>query len=106
MKSLDEFEIIDYVPTGFVIWNIGKHMVDGYIPFVRVGGYDGCQVVEGSKKAYKFDEAQDILAITTYGIQTSEETEKYIKKRLNKKGYEENIKKVEKAIPLFKELGL
>ena len=80
MKNLNEFEIVDYIPLGHVIWNIGKNMEEGYIPFVRVGGYDGCQVVKGSEKAYKFDKAQDILAITTYGIQNSKEAKDALKK--------------------------
>lgn len=28
----DTFELVDRVPRGYLIWNIGKNMVDGYLP--------------------------------------------------------------------------
>lgn len=104
--NLNEFKIVNHIPTGDVIWNIGKNMVEGYIPFVSVGGHDGYQVIKGSKKAYKFDKAQDILSITGYGIQNSKDAEKAIEKYSQKIGYEDLIERIKKAIPLFKELGL
>ena len=27
----DTFELVDYVPLGYRIWNIGKNMIDGYL---------------------------------------------------------------------------
>lgn len=27
-----EYEIVDRIPTGFCVWNIGDNMADGYIP--------------------------------------------------------------------------
>jgi len=105
-RNLNDFKIVNCVPSGSKIWNIGKNMVDGYIPFVEVGGYDGCQVVEGSLKAYKFDKAQDILSITTYGIQSSKDAKKAIEKYSKKIGHEQLIERIEKAIPLLEELGL
>lgn len=30
------FEIVERVPMGYQIWNIGKNMIDGYLPLCRV----------------------------------------------------------------------
>ena len=32
-KGNDVFEIVDTVPLGYSIWNIGHNMPDGYLPF-------------------------------------------------------------------------
>ena len=80
----DTFEIVDSVPSGYVIWNIGKNMVDGYLPLVRTGGYDGCQVI-GTKKAIEIEGAQTILAAIGRGQNTIKEMETYIKKYKNTK---------------------
>lgn len=26
------FELVDHVPNGYLIWNIGENMIDGYLP--------------------------------------------------------------------------
>lgn len=30
------FEIADHIPSGYVVWNIGDHMHDGYIPLTML----------------------------------------------------------------------
>jgi hypothetical protein len=100
-----EFEIVDFVPYGYKIWSIGKNMIDGYLPLVMTGGYDGCQVI-GIKKAIKIEGAQTILAAIGYGENTIEEMEQYIKKYKNSK---EEIKKMQiekykKALPIMRQI--
>jgi hypothetical protein len=34
------FEVVNKIPAGYEIWNIGKNMVDGYIPLTEVDGYE------------------------------------------------------------------
>ena len=55
------FEIIDHVPAGYQIWNIGKNMTDGYLPLCKVipNSYD---VEINTLKAIKMDGAQVILS--------------------------------------------
>ena len=55
------FQVVDKVPLGYVIWNIGNNMADGYLPLCQVGGPDGCQVNPDTLKAVKCDGAQTIL---------------------------------------------
>lgn len=100
-----EFEIVDFVPYGYKIWNIGKNMIDGYLPLVITGGYDGCQVI-GVKKAIKIEGAQTILAAMGNGQKNIKEMEDYIKEYSNSD--EEikinQIKRFEKALPIMRQI--
>ena len=43
------FQIVDKVPLGYQIWNIGRNMPDGYLPFCRLAfrqPFDGARNVE------------------------------------------------------------
>ena len=31
-----KFEVVDFVPAGYEIWNIGHNMIDGYLPLCRM----------------------------------------------------------------------
>jgi hypothetical protein len=77
------FEVINYVPYGYVIWNIGKNMIDGYLPLVQVDGE--YQVNTKTMKAIKIEGAQKILAVTTHGQNTIKKMETYIKRYENSK---------------------
>lgn len=72
------YEVVDFIPYGYHIWNIGKHMKEDYLPLVQVGGYDGCQVI-GIKKALPLKNAQVILSVIGSGDDTPEKMKKYIK---------------------------
>ena len=48
-KDNDVFEIVDTVPLGYSIWNIGRNMPDGYLPFCRLCAtqpFEGAQCIE------------------------------------------------------------
>ena len=61
VDGTNTFQVVDSVPLGYVIWNIGNNMADGYLPLCQVGGPDGCQVNPDTLKAVKCDGAQTIL---------------------------------------------
>ncbi|MDF2881302.1 MAG: hypothetical protein K0R54_1859 [Clostridiaceae bacterium] len=63
------FEIVDFIPYGYHIWNIGKNMKEDYLPLVQLGGYDGCQVI-GIMKALPLKNAQKILSVIGEGNNT------------------------------------
>ena len=96
------FEIVESVPKNYTIWNIGKNMIDGYLPLVQAGGHDGCQVV-GKMKAIKVDQAQIILAAMGYGQKTIPEIEKYIKRYKNSKREvtRRHVKRLEEALKVM-----
>lgn len=79
------FEIVDFVPTGYKIWNIGKNMIDGYLPIAQVGGENGYTVNTETLKAIKIEGAQTILAGIGWCAGTIKEMETYIKKYRNSK---------------------
>lgn len=99
------FQIVGSVPYGYKIWNIGKNMIDGYLPLVQTGGYDGCQVI-GIKKAIKIEGAQIILAAIGYGEYTIKGMENYIKKYKNSKEKIKimQIEKYKKALPIMHQI--
>ena len=102
-----EFEVIDYVPPGYVIWNIGKNMIDGYLPIVQVGGYNGCQVNTNTMKAIKVDGAQTILASVVGGQDTVASMEQYIKRYKNAKPgtwSHSQVLRMKKALPIMKQI--
>lgn len=53
VDGTNTFQVVDSVPLGYVIWNIGNNMADGYLPLCQVGGPDGCQVNPDTLKAVK-----------------------------------------------------
>ena len=72
MLKIEDFDIVDFIPDKTVVWNIGKNMPEGYIPFVYVSR-DGCRLIEGRPKyAVKITNAQSILC--NYNQTTEEKT--------------------------------
>ena len=99
-----EFELVDYVPHGYIVWNIGKNMIDGYLPLCRLSA---CQPFPGGRsietdtlKAIKTEHAQTILAGVGIGGDTIKEMERYIEKHPNKWG----VDRMKKALPYMREI--
>ena len=66
MKTLEVgnhvFEIVDSIPKGYVIWNIGRNMKDGYLPLCEV--YEGTYHIKvETLKAIKLEKAQEVLEV-------------------------------------------
>jgi len=97
------FEIVDFVPSGYKIWGIGKNMLDGYLPLVQLGGYNGCEVNIKTMKAVKIDGAQTILAAIGYGQETIKEMETYIKRYKNYKtaSVKRHVKRLSEALKVM-----
>ena len=99
----DSFEIVDKIPYGYAIWNIGKNMKDGYLPLVQVGGYDGYQVNPNTMKAVRVKDAQIILSAISQGEDTVKKMEAYINKHQSSKvnTTESHYEKVVKALEVM-----
>lgn len=97
------FEIVDFVPTGYKIWNIGKNMIDGYLPLIQTGGEDGFTVNTETMKAIKIEGAQTILAGFGWGPETIQEMETYIKKYRNSKREvtQYKVKRIQEALKIM-----
>lgn len=104
------FEIVEEVPPGYMIWNIGKNMIDGYLPLCRLSERQpfpgGRSIDADTLKAIKIDGAQDILAAVGWGEETLEEMERYVKRYRNSKTERVRflIERYEKAIPIMRKI--
>lgn len=80
------FELVDSVPRGYMIWSIGKNMIDGYLPLCRLKRpseqpFEGGRAIEpDTLKAIKVDGAQTILAAVGYGPDDIPSMERYVKR--------------------------
>ena len=105
------FELVDRVPRGYLIWNIGKNMIDGYLPLCRLAQFQpfpgGRNIEVETLKAIKCEGAQTILAAIGYGPETPDQMEKYIK-RYSKEGpggrHALAVERMKKALPLMREI--
>lgn len=103
-----EFELVDYVPYGYIIWNIGKNMIDGYLPLCRLSSrqpFPGGRSIEpDTLKAIKIDGAQTILAAIGFGPDTVKEMEAYMKKISGEKERAWIIERMHAALPIMKQI--
>lgn len=97
------FEIIDYIPETYVIWNVGKNMIDGYLPLVQLGGEDGCKINTETMKAIKLKNAQIILDAIGWGQNTTKQMETYIKRYKNskRKATQQHVEKLKLALKVM-----
>lgn len=100
------FDVVDEVPCGYQIWNIGKNMIDGYLPFCRLSSrqpFPGGRSIEvDTLKAMKVDGAQTILAAVGYGPRTVKEMEDHIAKYAKRRPHE--CGKMKAALPYMKQI--
>jgi len=105
------FELVDAVPLGYFIWNIGKNMPEGYLPLCRLSWqqpFPGGRAIEAETlKAIKVEGAQTILAAIGGGEQTVEDMEKYIARHQNAKpdtwAYAQ-VERMKKALPIMRQI--
>ena len=99
-----EFEIVDHVPPGYIVWNIGKNMIDGYLPLCRLAAVQpfpgGRSIETHTLKAIKTEHAQTILAAMSIGPGTVKEMETYITKHPDKWG----VDRMKTALPYMRQI--
>lgn len=108
----DVFRVVNECWPPYSIWNIGKNMIDGYLPLCRLAAvqpFPGGRSIEGdSLLAIRMDGAQTILKAVGYGPSTVKEMERfiYLFKDTAKPGSREytQIQRYEAAIPLMKQV--
>ena len=101
------FQVVDYIPLGYVIWNIGPNMAEGYLPLCQVGGEDGCHVNPATLKVIKCDGAQTILA-AAHCAGTPSAMRKFLSKHKNAKPGSYNdlcVQRIKAALPYLDKLG-
>ena len=77
------FEIIDAVPYGYMIWNIGDNMPDGYIPLCRLEAsqpFDGARNIQtDTLKAIPCRDSRCVLRAAACGLNTISKMRHYIR---------------------------
>lgn len=105
------YEIVDSVPLGYSIWNIGKNMLDGYLPLCqpdykkRARGDAPYAINADTLKAIPLEGAQVILAAIGGGENTIEEMEKYVMthKSAEPGSWEHlQVQRMKKALPIMR----
>ena len=80
-NGIHRYELVDEVPLGYEIWNIGANMAPGYLPLCRLCAtqpFEGGRNIEADTlKAIKIDGAEKALKAAHYG-KTVKEMEKYV----------------------------
>lgn len=106
------FRLVDNVPLGYMIWNIGKHhMPEGYLPLCRLSFFQpfpgGRNIEVETLLALKADGSHVILDAIGYGPETPEEMEEFIEThKAAKPGsccYEE-AKRMKEALPFMRKI--
>lgn len=104
----DTFELVDRVPRGYFVWNIGKNMIDGYLPLCRLAFFQpfpgGRNIEVETLKAIKCEGAQTILAAIGWGPETPKEMERYIEKHERKGTHTMEVECMKKALPLMRQI--
>ncbi len=104
----DTFELVDYVPYGYIVWNIGKNMIDGYLPLCRLSAMQpfpgGRNIETDTLKAIKVDGAQTILAAIGWGPETPDEMEAYIKKNSTNNDRRMEVERMKAALPIMRRI--
>ena len=106
-----KFEVIDFVPAGYEIWNIGRHMVEGFLPLCRLSFFQSFpgarQVDTDSLKAIKTEGAQIILQAVGHGQNTLKKMEDYLKRYGAAKSGTSNyyqVERIKKALPYMRQI--
>lgn len=106
-EKTDIFEIVDKIPCGFSVWNIGENMgSDEYIPLaqdLKPGNKESFEINPCTLKAIKLDseEVKLLRNAARVGVNNKITAEKAL--RSKRKGYWSNRKReqAEKTIEIF-----
>lgn len=104
------FEVVESVPVGYKIWNIGKNMIDGYLPLCKLKEqqpFEGGRSIEvDTLKAIKIDGAQTILVAIGGGQDTIKSMERYIKRysNSNKRYTQMKVNRMKKALEVMHQI--
>ena len=111
-KDGDIFEVVEHVPLGYSIWNIGENMPAGYLPFCRLCAnqpFEGAMCIEpDTLKAVKTEGAQTILAAVGRGAGDDlQGMLRYLKRHPHpapNTRTAENVRRIKLAIPYLEAL--
>lgn len=105
------YEIVNAVPLGYTVWNIGHPVAGEYLPLCRLSQHQpfpgGQSIDVDLLKAIRCDGAQTILDAVGYGPGTLEEMERFVEKhkmaRPGTSRYRE-VERMKAALPFMRSL--
>lgn len=103
------YEIVDEIPVGYLIWNIGEHAPEGYLPLCKPlfpQPFPGSYRIDGDTlKAIKADDAQVILTVV-HIADTLPAMETYVKRHDHsaRPVTMERVKRCREAIPALRKV--
>lgn len=104
----DTYEVVDEIPVGYTIWNIGKHAPEGYLPLCRPAReqpFEGARSIDADAlKAIKVEGAEEIMKAFGRGEETLDEFEQYVSRNKNSEhcDIKHRVELYERAIPYMK----
>ena len=114
--TMNEFELVNEIPIGYTIWNVGYisnggYMIDGYLPLCRlkqIQPFEGGREIEtDTLKAIKVDGADKIMDAFIRGFTSVDKMESYVKRHRNSrnKSVLKRIAICNAAIPVMRSLN-
>ena len=108
MRITDErhtFEVVENIPEGYEVWNIGDNMIDGYLPLAQAENY---QINPNTLKAIKLEseELELMREAAGYGVNNLKSAKRAVNLK-NPKSYIAKRKKAlaEQTITIFERLS-
>ena len=99
------FEVVENIPEGYTVWNIGDNMTDGYLPLCQSENF---QINPNTLKAIKMDheELKLMREAAGYGVEDLKSAKRAMNRK-NPKSYIARRKKelAEKTITIFERLS-
>lgn len=112
LNSCNTFQLVNEIPRGYMVWNIGANMAPGYLPLCRLCAnqpFDGARNIEpDTLKAIKVEGAEYILDAIGNGEESRKAMEAYIKRYRNSKTdwVREKVARYKRAVPVMKKLNM
>lgn len=106
MFNTHRFEVVEKIPSGFFVWNIGDNMVEGYIPIaesLRPGDKDCYEIRESTLKAIALDPAaiKILRAAAGWGITSVKAANRAIKRQPKSYSTRRQKELAEAALPIL-----
>ena len=106
----DVFEIVEKIPAGFFVWNIGDNMgLDEYIPICKdlhPGDKDNFEIDTASLKAIKLpiNEVKALRQAASWGVNSKSTAEKALKSKRTGYNADRKRKAATATIDIFKRI--
>lgn len=106
----DTYEVVDEIPVGYTIWNIGRNGPEGYLPLCRPAReqpFEGARSIDADAlKAIKVEGAEEIMEAFGRGEETLYEFEQYVSRNKNSGccDIKHRVELYERAIPHMKQV--